>query len=269
MKTFYAAFIVVVLIITSACERPFSFSPFEATVPGEIQNTTQKNLDLISSLEALTKDTFKIAVISDVHYHFNDAGAALKKINATDDVAFVIVTGDFTENGLVKEFEIFHSLMAESSKPYLTVIGNHDYLSNGGVIYQKVFGPLNYTFVFKSIKFVMWDNVLWESNKQPDWTWFRNEIEKSNEENNSFGRIIPFSHIPPFDGQLVDSAAVFHELLVRNKIQLSIHGHKHEFSLERLFGGDIKYVTIGSPDKRAYVELTVSPAKIRVDKIEY
>src|SRR5688572_27734952 len=104
-----------------ACDRPFSFSPFEATVPREIQNTTQKNLDLISRLEPTTDDIFKIAIISDAHYHFNDVKDALEEINTKDEIVFVVVNGDLTENGLLKEFEIFHSLMSQSLKPYLTV----------------------------------------------------------------------------------------------------------------------------------------------------
>ena len=34
--------------------------------------------------------------------------------------------------------------MENLQKPYLTVIGNHDYSSNGGEIYMKMFGDYNY-----------------------------------------------------------------------------------------------------------------------------
>ena len=252
----------------AGCERPFSYSPFEAAVPDEAKNLTEKNLERIRERELATADNFKIAVLSDAHYHFNDLRDAIAQINADTTVAFVVVTGDLTENGLLKEFEIFHKLMSALNKPYLTVIGNHDYLSNGGEVYRQIFGPVNYSFIFKDLKFIIWDNVRWESNNEPDWAWFREEVGYRNEGQQEASRIIPFSHIPPTDGQLADSAATIHKLFSENNIHLSIHGHKHEYSNEELYPG-IRYVTIGSPDKRGYVELLISPDSLHATKIRF
>jgi 3',5'-cyclic-AMP phosphodiesterase len=156
--------------------------------------------------------------------------------------------------------------MSKSQKPYLTVIGNHDHLSNGKVIYEQLYGPRNYSFVFNDVKFVMWDNVLWESNLIPDWNWFRHEVSLASE-NRSIRHVIPCSHIPPTDGQLQDSARAIHELFVQNQIAMSVHGHKHEYSNEELYGEGIRYITIGSPDKRSYVELSISADSLTAEKV--
>jgi 3',5'-cyclic-AMP phosphodiesterase len=260
-------FIFLVLIVLG-CDKPFSYSPFEATVPDDLRNSTAKNLQKIRDRESATGNDFKIAVLSDAHYHFNDLRDAIDRINADTLVAFVVVTGDLTENGLLKEFEIFHQLMSSLNTPYLTVIGNHDYLSNGVQVYRQIFGPVNYSFFFKDFKFIMWDNIRWESNSEPDWKWFRAEISDRREDQREASRIIPFSHIPPNDGQLADSAAVIHKLFLENGIRLSVHGHKHEYTNEQLYPG-VRYVTIGSPDKRGYVELSMSPDSVRVSKIRF
>jgi 3',5'-cyclic AMP phosphodiesterase CpdA len=254
-----------------SCDNPFSYSPFEVRLPTELRNTTEKNLQRIAQLNYPSDSTLKIALLSDPHYHFNDLKDALDRINDREDIAFIIVTGDLTENGLQKEFELFHGLMAGSKKPYLTVIGNHDYLSNGGKVYEQMFGQFNYAFTFQGVKFVMWDNVAWESNKAADWNWLKHSLQhkRSDEDRAIFHHTIPFSHIPPFDKQLSDSANVFHELLRENNVEISVHGHKHEYTNDELFGGGVRYVTVGSPQKRAFAELIIATDEVKIEKIEY
>lgn len=268
-KSFIA---LVVFLFLSGCDNPVSYSPFEVNVAKEFRNTTQKNLQRIAALDTTGSPPFKIALISDPHYHYDKLKDALTDINSKSDIAFIIVTGDLTENGLQKEFELFHRFMADSRKPYVTVIGNHDYLSNGGKIYQQMFGPLNYSFTFQNVKFVMWDNVLWESNKVPDWNWFEHSIAAELQGGTGlekYDHVIPFSHIPPFDGQLSANAESFHQLLRDNKITTSIHGHRHTYSSWELYGDGINYVTVGSPQHRSYAQLAVTLGEIVVDKIEY
>lgn len=254
-----------------ACDNPFSYSPFEARVADEFQNTTTKNLQQIALLDTSARNPFKVALIADIHYHFDNLRDALTDIDQKDSAAFIIVVGDFTENGLQNEFELFHHIMASAGRPYLTVIGNHDYLSNGGKIYQQMFGSFNYSFTFRKVKFVMWDNVLWESKKVPDWKWFETSLGEPavDETGGVYHHVIPFSHIPPIDAQLVAKSQMFHQFLYDNNVNISIHGHKHAFSMEEYFGDGVRYVTIGSPQKRSYALLTITPYEIVVEKIEY
>lgn len=262
---------VFVLWLFGACDNPVSYSPFEANVAQALRHTTQKNLDKISKIDTIDNPPFKVALISDVHYHYSELRDAIAHINKKNDIAFIIVTGDITENGLQKEFELFHHVMASANKPYLTVIGNHDHLSNGGKVYQQIFGPLNYSFTFHNVKFVMWDNVLWESNKTPDWEWFNDSLGKikDGEHNVPYHHIIPVSHIPPFDSQLSPRADAFHALLRDSKVKLSVHGHRHTYFSDELFGDGINYMTVGSPQYRGYAQLTVTPDEVVVTKIEY
>jgi 3',5'-cyclic-AMP phosphodiesterase len=264
---------IVLALLMLSCDNPFSYSPFEARVPAEFRNTTEKNLDRIRTLEAPSDTAFTIALISDSHYHFNNLKDALDDIDSRPSVRFIIVIGDVTENGLQKEYEIFHTIMSGSVKPWLTVVGNHDHLSNGGTIYQQMFGELNYSFTFGKTKFVIWDNIRWESNRTPDWEWLRNELASSQERTETaspINHVIAMSHIPPFDTQLLDSAEVFNNLLRANSVEYSMHGHKHTYSSEKLFDdGDVTYVTVGSPQHRTYTLLTILPRQMFVEQINY
>jgi predicted phosphodiesterase len=253
-----------------ACTDQFGFSPFEADVEGALRNTTERNLKRISEIDTSLTRPFKVAIISDSHYHFNDLADAVNDINEKDDYSFVIMTGDMSDNGLLAEFEIFHSIMSRCRIPYVTVIGNHDHLSNGAVIYKQMFGPLNYIFTFHHVKFILWDNTVWESEKEPDFDWLVNSIEHRDDAQLSFPyhHIIPVSHIPPFDAQFDANRDKYLSLLSKNAITLSVHGHKHEFEHD-LYRDEIRVMTVGSPQNRNYAELVISRDGIIVNKIDF
>lgn len=255
----------VVITFLFSCDRPFAFSPFEARVDASLQGTTKKNLERLRAVNSGDSKPFTVALLADTHYHFDNLADALREINKKDHIAFVIVAGDLAESGLVKDFEYFHSVMAGLKKPYLTTIGNHDYLAQGGLVYQQMFGAFNYAFVFNNVKFVMFDNVRWESNKIPDYGWLQNELAA----NHGYDHVIPVSHIPPFDKQFTEHREYYHRLLLENNITLSLHGHKHEFSRGFVMGDSVEYVTIGSPQKRAYCELHVSPGDLTLEKVSF
>lgn len=255
----------------TGCSDPFALSPFDARVKEEFRNTTEKNLLKLAAVDSAEGGAFRVALISDSHYHFNHLRDAVDDIDQKGSYTFVIVTGDFTENGLLSEFEIFRQIMERLRIPYLTVIGNHDHLSNGSEIYEQMFGPRNYTFSFGNAIFIAWDNTIWESESDADFSWLASSLAapRASETFSSYTHVIPLSHIPPFDGQLVAKADLFHELLKKNKVSLSIHGHKHGFWLADHYGDGILYMTVGTPQKRNYAELLVTQDTVIVSKINY
>ena len=255
-------------IILLGCDNPFSYSPFETTVDDRYRNTTTLNLERLGQIDTLTNPVFKIALISDTHYHFDDTRDAINHINEKGEASFVIATGDITENGLKKEFEIFHNIMAHLHSPYLTVIGNHDYLANGGDVYRQMFGAFNYTFTFQGVRFIMFDNVIWESNKEADFQWLENAFSEA-DETEPVRHTLIFSHIPPFDGQLKEKRELFHSMLMQNDVKVSVHGHKHEYFSGELMGDGVRYVTVGSPQKRSYALLTITEDEITVEKVPF
>jgi hypothetical protein len=61
----------------------------------------------------------------------------------------------------------------------------------------------------------------------------------------------------------------FHRMLVDNNIDLSVHGHRHDWSMDQVYGDGVDYVTVSSPQKRAYTELSITDVGIDVKRIEY
>jgi 3',5'-cyclic-AMP phosphodiesterase len=266
IKTLWRTFVWIFFINAFwSCDPWFSYSPYESRLEESYTDITQKNLELIKSLSVGDSKPFKVALLSDSHYHFRKLDEAIIDINQRDYFDFVIVTGDIADNGLKQEFIYFHESMKNLTIPYLTVIGNHDYLANGEHVYGKMFGPYNYTFVYNNIKFVLFDNVRWESEKVPDFGWLARELNN----NDGYDHVIPFSHIPPFDGQMEGFRTGFHQLMVQNKIRYSIHGHSHDYSLAELYGNGVLYHTVSSPQFNAYTELSIWPDSIGIQKIAY
>lgn len=259
------SFFLCLLTALLSCDPWFSYSPYEAALDAEYVGTTELNLQAINALDADDSKPFKVALLSDPHYHFSKLRDAIQHINKLDDYAFAIVTGDLSENGLMQEFMFFYQSMQELRRPYVTVIGNHDYLSNGELVYHQMYGANNYTFVFNNVKFVMFDNTTVESKKQPDMDWLASNLVNDH----GYDHVIPVSHIPPYDGQMENHSGAYHQLMVKHQITASIHGHRHEFSLEESFGDGVRYVTVSSPQYRTYSELIITPTGIDIRKIEY
>jgi 3',5'-cyclic-AMP phosphodiesterase len=257
-----------IIFLFAGCDNPFSYSPFEVNLAARFHNTTAENLERLSALDTVVHPTFKVALVADSHYHFDELREAIDDINKKGEALFVIATGDITENGLKKEYEIFHDIMAHLQSPYLTVIGNHDYLANGGEVYRQMFGAFNYSFTFQDVSFIMFDNVIWESNKAADFQWLTTALAETDETAPVRHKIV-FSHIPPFDGQLRDNRELFNSLLLQNGVNVSVHGHKHEYSVTDIFGDGVEYVTVGSPQKRSYAMLTIAQDEIFVEQIPF
>ena len=258
-------FLAVILATGLSCDPWFAFSPYDASLDEAYHGTTGKNLAGINATDAGDSKPFKIAVLSDPHYHFSKLEDAIVHINRNDEYAFAIVTGDLSENGLKQEFIYFYQIMAGLKIPHLTVIGNHDYLSNGEDVYRQMYGPYNYAFIFNNVKFVMFDNTTIESGQDPDMDWLATSLVNDG----GYDHVIPFAHIPPYDGQMRNHRSEYHSLMVENNISTSIHGHRHDFSIEHPYGEGVRYITVSSPQKREYTELSITPAGIEVQKIEY
>lgn len=100
-------------ILLVSCK--FSYSPYSADV-ADIELNAQ-NLKIILDKEASTPANFKVAVISDTHNYYDELKKIVTEINKRGPYAFVIVTGDLTNVGLVDEFKKTQDLLAELKYP--------------------------------------------------------------------------------------------------------------------------------------------------------
>lgn len=258
--------IVISFLWISSCENYFEYSPYAANVNDSYKNTSKTEMNYLLEADTVYRVEFKFAVIADSHYNFNELHDAIKNINKNKSLDFVIVNGDIADHGYLKEYELFHENMEDLSIPYLTVIGNHDYRSNGKKIYNKMYGEVNKRFTFNNNLFILFDDVFWESNKNPDMDW----LEKELKDNDKYENVFVLSHIPPYSRQFTDEFEMrYRELMLKYEVDLSIHGHIHRHDYSDYYNDGMLYLGVETIMDKEYVILTVKDNNINVERIKY
>jgi Icc protein len=250
------------LFFIHGCSDPFDYSPFEVDVPREARGQTDKNLGRLLNTDKArdTTATVRIGLLADAHYHFQDIKELVNQLNG-ESVDFVIVLGDIVDQGLVSEFEILEDVLNDLKMPYLTVIGNHEYLANGEDIYDQLYGSRNYSFSYAGYHFIAWDDVYWEKNGTPDWDWLESRLKQTDR-----GTPILLAHIPPWGDQFPEAdEARYVALTEQYGVQASLHGHKHQFGIEN-YNNDILYATVPAVDKLSYGILTLENGQVRLEQ---
>lgn len=261
MKFLKIILVIALMLNFTNCQHPFEFSVYEANVKSEQRNTTEKNLKLLEEITIDSKE-FKFAFISDVHFFYDQLKTVIDDINKKEDIKFVIFGGDIADQALLREYEIFYDIMKDLKKPYLTVIGNHDYNNNGEVIYKKMFGDYNYAFEFNNNKFVLFDDIVWESEKELDFDWLTSELKG----NQDYNQVFVITHIPPYGDQFDDELKEkYRTIMLEYKVPLSIHGHTHSFNYEQ---GEVSYLTAPAVKEKAYNIVSVKEKDFSVELIE-
>lgn len=239
MRLLIAGFLPILCYLFTACSDLFEYSPYDADV-----RSTDINRDHISRIIAApVMDTLVFAVFSDVHEDYNALHGALKDINRRKEALFVIVNGDVTNAGLSQEFEWYARIIPYSDIPLVTVIGNHDCLANGLLIYRRMFGPVNRSFVTGEYKFILFNNIIWENNlTSPDYEWLRDELT-----GNSYNVIL--SHMPPITSDIGSlHRIVYNSIADSVNTSMAIHSSAHRFS-EYKYNGIPSLITTTVKDR--------------------
>ncbi|MBN1970565.1 MAG: metallophosphoesterase [Candidatus Delongbacteria bacterium] len=220
--------IFIIALLINGC-RFFQYSIYDDDVNSDYRNILYRNIhQIISVLESDQKKEFSFAIISDTHTRYKDLHDVISKINRLDNVDFTIILGDITDLGLKFEFENSIEEFERLKNPYLTVIGNHDYLSQGKSIYKQTLGETNLAFTANNDKFIFFDDVVWENdNKSPDFNWLKEEIESSNSEN-----IFLFAHIPEDNNQMKLYRKQYENIISNCTNLYRFHGHTHHQKIE-------------------------------------
>ena len=252
-RPFFIVSLMALISFTGCDSDLFEFSPYEVRVQDSYKSTTLKNINELAQFDKSNKDSIVFAVVADNHYHFHALNETVEDINQNYDVDFVVHAGDMADLGLQGEFEMFHDAMSRLVMPWFTVIGNHDYRSNGEKIYEEMFGNLNYSISTGFLRIVFFDDVFWESNRLPDFDWLETELAKDKDK-----VTLLVSHIPPDSRQFdEESKQRFLEILNKHQTNYSFHGHVHRFYT--FTENETEFVTCPSTDKDKYLIVTAFP----------
>ncbi|WP_031526411.1 metallophosphoesterase family protein [Dyadobacter crusticola] len=255
-----AALCILTVLFTSACEH-FEFSPNQTIDRHSPRDLNAKNLEKLR--QAPTDDTVTIVLAGDSQRWYNELDKFVEKVNALQEVDLILLAGDISDFGLLQEFKWVDERLARLKKPYLGVIGNHDLVANGEQVFTSIFGPLDYSFVYDSIKFIAHNtnSLEYSERKVPDMDWLVSQMEDTD----AVKHIITISHIPPFSQLEFNQELVQpYTSLLRNhpKMLLSLHGHVHQHLDFYPFEDGIRYITGYAFNQNAFVLLKIANGKV-------
>jgi len=256
----------IVLTLISSCEEIIEYSPYENIVESKWKKQNLKNYNRLLQEANQSFEPFRIGLISDSHTYYDEFEKQVKYINSRNDLDFIVHLGDLTLSANAREFEWYSEIMNRIKVPVFTLIGNHDCLANGYDIYVEMFGESNFFFEYKDIKFVMFDDVVWEKQIQdPDFDWLKKVIV--NDKNYKY--VLPFAHIPPWDPQFsYGNEYLYNQLMLDNEIDISVHGHGHSYGYTQRYG-DVHYLSIPAPIRNELVIMDFQADTISVESIDY
>ena len=158
------AWILAVLFGSTSCEDLFEYSPNQVFDTDTEINLNAKNLEWLLSTPG--DDTVTIAFIGDSQRFYDELTNFIDTVNQLPNVDFVLLAGDISDFGLLEEFELINEKFTGLNKPYIGVIGNHDVLGKGDEVFERMFGPLNFSFSYQDVKFILHNTNSKEYNNE-------------------------------------------------------------------------------------------------------
>jgi len=240
-----------VLITLTACDGMFDYSPYAIDFSEENRNVNQKNIEKLLLREP--DDTLTIAFTGDTHRFFDQTDEFVKKVNQNPAVDFVIHVGDIADFGLPKQYTWGNSYFLKLSVPYFVVVGNHDLVGNGLTAYTEMFGALNFSFIYNSLKFIFinTNGLEFKFNGQvPDIQWLDAQLRS----NADFSKAVVIFHVPPMDRDFDTSLeGAFQKTLAQNNnVLFTVHGHLHGHEIYKPYENSITYVNVYGVENMKY-----------------
>lgn len=147
-------------MVRARCTVPSDAAPGAYAVVATVDGATDRN-DRAVYIRNGFPDYYVVAHLTDTHVgsgrHPRPAGDifrdAIKAANESE-AAFVVISGDLTDGGLIEQFRDFMAIMDECKLPTVVCPGNHD---RDGLVYEQVFGPVTYGFLFGKDGYLVFD----------------------------------------------------------------------------------------------------------------
>lgn len=263
MKHFY--FFLLISIALLGCNH-FEYSPNQTFDRNSFTDVNASNLKKLG--DGAQDDTVRFILTGDTQRSRDETVEFYKKVNAMKNIDFVILAGDISEFGVLKEMEWIARSLRHLEVPYISVIGNHDLTSRGRETFEHMFGPLNFSFVYGGIKFICHDTNGREYNfngKVPDMPWLREQLKPTAGVNN----IIAVSHVPPsaedFDRKLEDEYV--HTFNSTPGFIGSLHAHTHSFEVKYPEDAGIPYLVTGNLGAGEFLIVEVVNQKLSFERV--
>lgn len=249
----------IVCLLLCSCEDWFSYHPYDTRFSGD-KGINSRNMTLIEEA-CRDKDTLRFAFMGDTHLWLSDAKDIVNAINERDSIDFVIHGGDLTDTGTTMEFEWARDVLAGFKKPYVALIGNHDFLGTGDEVYNTMYGELDFTFIAGRVKFVCLNTNATEYNyiaAVPNLDYLEEQLTADSA---LFDRTIICMHARPYSDQFNNNVAKAFEHYINlfPGLMFCLNAHDHHLQADDIYGDGVIYYGCASAEKRNYLLFTITP----------
>lgn len=179
--------------------------------------------------------TIRFAFLTDIHISGNassveDLEWAVDQINKTDDISFVIIAGDVSEEGDRASFMVAKQRLDRLKVPYYAIPGNHEtkWSESGVTAFADVFGDERFRFEYEDYLFLGFNSGplmrMADGHVAPqDIDWLKSELTKEKADR----PVIIVTHYPLKDGD-VDNWFDVTDAIRPFNIRVVLGGHYHK-----------------------------------------
>lgn len=240
----------------AACEL-IDYHPYDTRVEGK----SHINAQHIERIEATTagKKTIRFVLISDTQRWYDETKAAVKSINARNDIDFVLHCGDLTDFGVTREFEVQRDILENLRVPYVALLGNHDCLGTGADVYRYMFGNPDFSFNAGDVHFLCINSNAFEYDYSvdiPNFSFIREDLGSLP---SNVQRTVVAMHAQPTSEQFNNNVSELFEYEIRKYPGLAfcMCGHGHHTQVNEWFGDGVLYYECAAAKHREYLVFTL------------
>lgn len=248
--------IILLTLLPTACQ--VDYHPYDTRISGE-RGINAKN---IARIEADTKGhtSIRFAVISDTQRWYDETEEAVKALNARTDLDFILHAGDMSDFGMKAEFERQRDILNRLHAPYVVLLGNHDCLATGEVIFKEIFGDFNFAFTAGNVRFIGLNTNALEFDLReavPNFEFLESELTYYPPH---ASKTIVAMHAKPYTEQFGYNVAKIFQYAVTSfpDLQCCINGHGHNFTIDDIFNDGVLYYECDNIVKKTYLLFTVN-----------
>jgi Icc-related predicted phosphoesterase len=267
IKRFFVGCSVIAGFLFPSCKEAFEFSPNQVFDDNSAVNLNAISLEKLYS--APSDDTITIAFVGDSQRFYDELDLFIDTVNSYRSVDFILLAGDISDFGLLAEFELIAERLAKLEKPFIGVVGNHDVLAKGDEVFERMFGPLNFSFIYNDVKFIVHNtnSKEFEQGLVPDLAWLGGQLTKTD----SAKYAITVSHVPPFSEDFDKDLEPGYAALLQEAPHLvvSLHGHIHEHRDGYPYNDGVRYITSHSFDQQSFVLLKIVNGEVLKTIVDY
>lgn len=264
-------FLLLAILSLCCCSKdPFDVHPYDTNYKGG-KNLNPTNIATIVS-RFRDRDTLRVAFISDTHLWHKEFRDEINSINANDSIDFVVHCGDFTDTGTTREYEWGWNIIKNLRKPFVVVIGNHDFLGTGDRVWKNAFGQdLDFSFIVGRLKFVCLNTNATEYDylaAVPNFDFMEAEVKADSAD---FDRTVVVMHAAPGSEQFNNNVrnAFNYYIHLFPGIQCCIYGHDHQEKASELYNDGLMWYEIDAATHRDYNIFTFTPNGYSYETVHY